>query len=245
MWSGPRNISTAMMRSWENRSDTVVVDEPFYAYYLERTGIDHPMAERIIAEGECDWRRVVESLLAPVDGARIFFQKHMTLHLLAEVDREWLKQVRNCFLIRHPADVIASYLNKREAATVEDLGFLQQRELYRWVVEHCDREPPILDAADVRDHPREVLSALCERLEIPFEEAMLEWPAGGRASDGIWAPHWYAAVIGSTGFEPSGSSGPVGKAKPPPAGMQDVYLECLEAYEDLERFKIDPAGEKD
>lgn len=236
MWSGPRNISTAMMRAWENRTDTVVVDEPFYAYYLERTGIDHPMAAEIMAAGKCDWRRVVESLLAPVDGAAIFFQKQMTLHLLDEVDRGWLKSVSNCFLIRDPSEVITSYLAKRESVTLDDLGFVQQQELYHWVVEHTGQQPPVVDARDVRSHPRSVLGELCERLGLPFDEAMLEWPAGRRSSDGLWAPHWYGAVERSTGFAPWRA-----KHEKIPETLKDLLESCRIAYDDLARFKIRPS----
>ena len=134
MWSGPRNISTAMMRAWGNRADTFVIDEPFYAFYLRATGKEHPGADEVIASGETDWRKVIAQLTGPIpNGKRIFFQKQMAHHLLPEVDREWLVAVSNCFLIRDPREVIASYVKKREDPVLEDLGFMQQAEIFDFV----------------------------------------------------------------------------------------------------------------
>src|SRR4051812_37309113 len=134
MWSGPRNISTAMMRAWGNRPDTFVCDEPFYAYYLAATGREHPVAAEVIAHGETDWRKVIVQLTGPVPGGkRIFFQKQMTHHLLPEVDRSWLGTVKNCFLIRDPAEVIVSYIRKNDDPSLEDIGFIQQAEIFDWV----------------------------------------------------------------------------------------------------------------
>jgi len=236
MWSGPRNISTAMMRSWENRRDTAVVDEPFYAFYLQRTGIDHPGAAEIVRQGETDWRRVVDSLLAPLPrGRSIQFQKQMTLHLLPEVDRGWLDAVLNCFLIRDPRDVILSYVRKRPDPTLADLGFLQQRELYRWVRQHTSQDPPVIDSRDVQDRPRELLVALCERLGLPFDEGMLSWPKGRRATDGLWARFWYDAVERSTGFEASRAS-----EEPLPTRYASLASACRPAYEELADVRIRP-----
>ncbi len=154
MWSGPRNISTAMMRAWGNRTDTVVVDEPFYAYYLQKTGADHPGASEVIAQGETDWRKVVEHLTVSVPGEKpVFYQKQMTHHLLPEISRDWLRSVTNCFLIRHPAEVIASYIRKNHDPSVEDLGFVQQREIFDFVCANAGTVPPVLDARDVLENP--------------------------------------------------------------------------------------------
>ena len=236
MWSGPRNISTAMMRAWGNRADTVVVDEPLYAYYLQAKGLDHPAAAQIVEAGETRWQKVVSSLFAPLpSGKEVLFQKQMTLHLLSEVDREWLLEMHNCFLIRHPRDVITSYVAKRPDTGLEDLGFVQQTELHRWLHERTRSQPPVLDARDVQNHPRSVLSQLCERLGLAFDEAMLRWEPGRRKTDGLWAPHWYASVERSTGFEPyRPKSGAV------PAALADVYRTCLEAYEELYALRITP-----
>lgn len=203
MWSGPRNISTAMMRAWENRPDTAVWDEPFYAYYLAKTGLDHPMAADVIADGETDWRKVADAALGPVpDGRAIFYQKHMTHHQLPEIDRGWLDGVRNCFLIRDPREVLASYAAKRTTVTLDDIGMHQQAEIFDATVERSGEIPPVLDARDVLQNPKRLLSLLCAALEVPFLDAMLSWPPGRRASDGVWAAHWYGAVEASTGFAP-------------------------------------------
>jgi hypothetical protein len=203
MWSGPRNISTAMMRAFENRPDTAVIDEPFYAVYLAATGADHPMREESMASQSTDWRTVVVGLLGPVPmGRRIFYQKHMTHHMVGEIDRAWIARVTNAFLIRSPEDVLVSYTAVRGQATLEDIGMAQQLELFEREAERLGRAPPVVDSHDVLQDPRGVLSALCEALIIPFTDRMLSWPAGRRMSDGVWAPAWYAAVERSTRFSP-------------------------------------------
>jgi hypothetical protein len=203
MWSGPRNISTAMMRAFENRPDTAVWDEPFYAAYLAMNGIDHPMREEVIAAGPADWRDVVARLVGPVpDGARVFYQKHMTHHMIPAIDRAWIDRVTSCFLIRAPEQVLASYAAKREEVTLADIGFAQQAGIFDRVADRLGTAPPVVDAEDVLRDPRGTLAALCAACAIPFDEAMLAWPAGRRASDGVWAAHWYAAVESSTGFAP-------------------------------------------
>lgn len=203
MWSGPRNISTAMMRAWENRGDTAVWDEPFYACYLSATGVAHPGADEIIAAGETDWRRVVERATGAVPGnLPIFFQKHMTHHLLPGIDRSWMDAVENCFLIRDPREVIASYARVRDAVTDDDVGILQQAEIFDFVAARRSPAPLVLDARDLLEHPRAMLCALCETIGIEFTDRMLAWSPGPRASDGTWARHWYQSVYRSTGFEP-------------------------------------------
>ena len=203
MWSGPRNISTAMMRAWGNRPDTFVIDEPFYAFYLEATGKKHPGADEVIATGETDWRKVVTQLTSPLPtGKRIFFQKQMTHHLLPEVDREWLAGVTNCFLIRDPREVIASYVKKRKDPALEDLGFVQQAEIFDFVREHTNAIPPIVDARDVLENPERTLRLLCDAVGVEFSDSMLSWPPGLRDTDGIWAKYWYGEVARSTSFEP-------------------------------------------
>ena len=202
MWSGPRNISTAMMRAWENRGDTAVWDEPLYAYYLHATGIEHPGAEQVIAAGETDWRKVVKAITGPVPKNReIFFQKHMTHHLLPELDRAWLKNLSHFFLIRDPAEVVASYSRTRDQVVVEDVGVLQQAEIFEYLTA-SGAEPAVIDARDVLESPEGVLRMLCETLGVDFTPKMLSWPAGPRDSDGVWAPYWYDSVVASTGFMP-------------------------------------------
>ena len=201
MWSGPRNISTAMMRSFENRDDTSVSDEPFYAAYLAATGIDHPMREESLASQPQDWRVVAEALQGPAPGnAPVWYQKHMTHHMLPAFGLDWAKACRNAFLIRDPALVVASYVQKRPDVAVEDLGFERQWEIFEREADRLGHAPPVVESADVLANPRATLSALCKALDIPFSEKMLAWPAGKRASDGAWAPVWYASVEASTGF---------------------------------------------
>ena len=201
MWSGPRNISTAMMRAFENRPDTSVIDEPFYAAYLAATGIDHPFRAETLATYPNDWRDVLPVILGPAPGGRpIFYQKHMTHHMLPEFGRDWTRQCRNAFLIRSPEDVLASYVEKREDVALEDIGFLQQSELFEREADRLGHAPPVIDGNDVLSDPRGLLSQLCGALDIPFSERMLHWPSGARDTDGVWAPAWYDTVERSTGF---------------------------------------------
>ncbi len=206
MWSGPRNLSTAMMYAFAARGDCAVWDEPFYAAYLAATDIDHPMKEAVIAAGEADGARVAAACLGSVpDEKTLWYQKHMTLHMLPEFDRGFMKGLTNVFLIRHPARVVASYSKKREAPTLADIGFVQQAELFEQVAGFTGRAPLVVDSADIRENPRAVLGRLCAALEIPFVDSMLRWKAGPKPYDGVWAPHWYNAVHASTGIdEPEG-----------------------------------------
>jgi hypothetical protein len=204
MWSGPRNISTAMMRAFENRPDTTVVDEPFYAAYLANAGVVHPMQAEVLASQPNDWREVVRRLLGPApEGRAIFYQKHMTHHMLPAFGRDWTRDCRNAFLIRAPVDVLASYAQVREEVSLEAVGLPQQRRLFDEACDRLGRAPPVIDAADVLADPERSLRGLCLALGIPFSSKMLSWPAGRRASDGVWAPAWYASVEASTGFAPS------------------------------------------
>ena len=215
MWSGPRNISTALMRSWENRPDTRVVDEPLYAYYLDRTGLNHPAREDVIAAGETSWRAVVDELTAPCDG--VYYQKHMTHHLIPELPRDWITGLTNVLLIRDPAEVVASYVHSRADVVAEDIGLVQQAELAALL----GPDAPVLDAADFLRDPEGHLRWLCDHVGVAFTDAMLRWPAGPRDSDGVWAPHWYAAVLASTGFQPYR---PRADVELPPAARAAVEL---------------------
>jgi hypothetical protein len=199
MWSGPRNLSTALMRAFENRPDTVVVDEPFYAVYLHRTGLDHPGRDEVLASQPTDPAEVVRRLQAPLaDGVRVHYAKHMTHHLDAVEDLAWTTGFRNVLLVRDPAEVVASYVRSRQSCEPADIGLLQQERL----LDTWTDPPPVLDAGDFLRDPEGHLRWLCDWLGIDFTPAMLAWPAGPRPSDGVWAPHWYDAVHRSTGFEP-------------------------------------------
>lgn len=202
MWSGPRNISTAMMRAFENRTDAVVVDEPLYAAYLARTGIRHPGRGEVLASQPTDIAVAIAGLFAPAPpGRRVHYAKHMAHHVSPDMDLEWTLGFHNVQLIRDPDEVVASYVRSREACEPADIGLLVQG----WLQEFWDAhglEVPILDAGAFLRAPEAHLRWLCDWLGIPFSERMLSWPAGPRDSDGVWAPHWYASVWASTGFAP-------------------------------------------
>jgi hypothetical protein len=234
MWSGPRNISTAMMRAFGNRSDSVVIDEPFYAYYLKATSKKHPGADEVIATGETDWRKVVARLTGPVpSGKGIFFQKQMAHHLLPEVDREWLSGVTNCFLIRDPREVIASYIKKQEDPTLDDLGFVQQTEIFQWVCSRTGTAAPVIDARDVLENPKRILELLCDTVGVEFRESMLSWPPGLRETNGIWAQHWYGEVATSTSFQPYRT-----KNDQVPELLRGIHDRCREYYERLYEYRL-------
>ena len=230
MWSGPRNVSTALMRSWGNRDDTVVVDEPLYAHYLAVTGRPHPGREQVIAHHETDWRRVVEMLLAPQPaGTRIFYQKQMSHHLLPDIGRQWLSQMTHAFLIREPRAMLASLSGKLEQFTLADTGLPQQVEIFDHVLEATGRVPPVVDSADLLAEPEAMLRRLCDALGVPFSERMLAWPPGRRETDGIWAPWWYSRVEESTGFE----SQPAQPLAPLPEELRAIEGQCRPLYERL------------
>jgi hypothetical protein len=229
MWSGPRNISTAMLRSWGNRPDTFVCDEPFYAHYLVQTKLAHPGADEVIRHQENDWRRVVAWLTGPIPvGKTIFYQKHMAHHLLPNMGRDWLDQVTNCFLIRQPREMLTSLLHFLPQPTLADTGLPQQVEIFRQVKERTGLTPPVIDALDVLCDPRHTLGLLCDALDVPFTKAMLSWPPGRRSTDGIWAKYWYAAVEKSTTFQPY-----TPKQDPVPDALRELNAQCEELYQQL------------
>lgn len=234
VWSGPRNVSTALMRSWGNRPDTFVVDEPFYAYYLLATGAPHPGREEVIAHHETDWRKVIEYLTGDIPhGKKIFYQKHMTHHMLPEIDRSWFADVVHCFLIRDPREVLLSLHKITPNPGLKDTGFPQQAEIFRQVCDLLGEVPPVVDARDLLLDPRGVLSRLCERLGVPFMECMLSWPPGRRKTDGIWAKYWYQAVEQSTGFQPYRP-----RTEPLPPHLEPLLEKCRECYDLLYPHRI-------
>jgi hypothetical protein len=235
MWSGPRNLSTAMMRSFGARADTSVVDEPFYAAYLAATGLDHPMRDEIVAAGETDWRRVAAACAAEPADPPIRYEKHMTHHMIDGFGLDWMRGAAIAFLIRDPALVAASYAAKRQEITPADLGSERQAEIFDHVSEMQGAPPPVIDANDVRAAPEAVLTKLCAALGIGFDAAMLCWPAGPRASDGIWASHWYGAVNASTGFAPPDPAPP-----PLPASLARIADAARSHYEKLARYRLTP-----
>ncbi|MCR8724459.1 sulfotransferase [Frigidibacter sp. ROC022] len=231
-WSGPRNLSTAMMYSFAARGDCAVVDEPFYAAYLAATGLDHPMREAILASQETDPEKVISACLAPDATRPLRYQKHMTQHMLPGIRRDWLERMSNVFLIRHPARVVASYSAKREDPTLDDIGFRQQAELFD-LCTSLGQSPVVLDSDDIRRDPAAMLRRLCERLDIAWTERMLSWPAGGHPADGVWAAHWYGAVHRSTGF--AAAEGPLPRLSGPAGDLAEA---ALPHYERLAAVKI-------
>ena len=234
MWSGPRNLSTAMMYAFAARGDCAVVDEPFYAAYLAATGLAHPMQQEVIASQSTDPLQVAADCIGPIpQGQSLFYQKHMTLHMIPGFPRDFLRDLTNVFLIRHPARVVASYAKKREGPTLADIGFQQQAELFDQIADQLGQAPLVIDSADIRANPARALSGLCAALGISFTEKMLHWPAGPKPFDGIWAPHWYNAVHRSTGFEDPEAALP-DLAK----GYADLVDQALPYYEKLAAHKL-------
>lgn len=232
MWSGPRNLSTALMYSFDNRADTVAWDEPFYAAYLKATGLDHPLKDAVVEAYETEPGAVAGACLEPPANARVFYQKHMTHHMLEGFPLAWIEEVTNAFLIRTPEAVVASYDAKRPAPTLDDLGFVRQRELFERTADRTGKMPPVVDADRLRRAPEPTLERLCRALAVPFDRAMLAWTPGPRACDGLWASHWYDAVHRSTGFAPPG---------PPPvldAARQRLADAARPHYEALARFAL-------
>ena len=223
------------MRSWGSRDDTVVIDEPFYASYLKATGKKHPGRDEIIGYGETDPGKVIDQLTAAIpDGKSILFQKHMTHHLLPTIDRDWIGQMTNCFLIRDPAEVITSYVRKNDDPKLEDLGFVQQLEIFERVRKVTEASHPIVfDAKDVLQNPERMLRLLCAAIGVPFDSAMLSWSPGLRKTDGVWAKHWYGEVAKSTCFQPYRP-----KNEPVPERLSGIYEHCRECYEPLYQYRL-------
>jgi hypothetical protein len=234
MWSGPRNLSTAMMYAFAARGDCAVWDEPFYAAYLAATGIDHPMRDAIIAAHDPDPARVAAACRGPAPQQQpLFYQKHMTLHMIGGFDRQWMRACTNVFLIRHPARVVASYARKREGPTLDDIGFVQQERLFEEVAGWSGAPPIVIDSDDIRADPAAMLGKLCAALGIAFTPGMLRWPLGGHAADGVWAPHWYGAVHRSAGFE--GAEGPLPLLD---GDYADLAARALPCYERLHARRL-------
>ncbi len=236
MWSGPRNISTAMLRSFGSRPDTAVTDEPLYAHYLKATDIRHPGREQVLASQPTDWREVAAQLTGPVPGNRaIWYQKHMAHHLLSTIGRDWLDNLAHAFLIREPDEMLASLVKTYPAAGLADTGLPQQCEIFDRVADRLGRAPPVVLASDVLKDPRALLTKLCAALGIDFLPKMLAWEPGRRATDGVWARHWYAAVEASTSFEPWQ---PKSVALSP--ALRRLLDECRPWYEKLYALRLRP-----
>ena len=234
MWSGPRNLSTAMMRSFGSRADTFVSDEPFYGCFLRETGLDHPMREETIAAMDCDWRSVMAALKgATPDGSPVWYQKHMWHHMTGPIGYEDFDGFTHAFLIREPERMIASYLRKRDNAAFEGFGMDRQADFFEREADRLGHAPPVVDANDILADPERVLSELCARLGISWDSSMLGWAPGGRETDGPWAPHWYGAVEKSSGFGP-----PETGAVELPDDARRLADRCRPYYEQLAAYRL-------
>ncbi len=238
MWSGPRNISTAMMRSWGARGDCFVSDEPFYAHYLsvldETKRKEHPIYNEVMRSQPTDWREVAEYLTGPVpNGKSVWYQKMMAHHLTADMEWDWILKLTNCFLIRDPSAMIASFVKVIDNPTPHDLGLPQQAKLFEWLRQESGQTPLVIDSRDVLMDPKSLLSLVCERTGVAFDDAMLSWEPGTREEDGVWAPHWYTSVYASTGFAPYKAP-----TEPIPDRLNSVLQECNELYDLLAAHKL-------
>jgi hypothetical protein len=226
--SGPRNVSTALMYSFAQRQDTRVVDEPLYAHYLRVSGVDHPGRDEILAAQDNDGERVVRDILLGPTDRPVLFLKLMANQVMA-VDRGFLAETRNVFLVRNPEGVLPSFDKVVPRPSLADIGLADQVLLLE-ELRALGQDPAILDSRELLLDPPGVLDQLCRRLDIPFDSAMLSWSAGRRAEDGVWAPHWYDNLHRSTGFAPYH---PQTKLVPP--HLEDVLAECRPYYETLFR----------
>jgi hypothetical protein len=236
MWSCPFSRATALMRAFSQRGDTAVRDAPFYAAYLRASGADHPMAREIIASQPNDWRRVVDQILGPVPGEKpIWFQKHITTHMLPEFGRDWIDQMTNAFLIRRPENLVRSFAARGLEPSLAAIGILQQANLFDRICDRLGKAPPVIDADELAHRPRQQLGLLCEALEIPYRNDMLEWPEGPHADDGVWGKHWYGDVEATTRFIAPQSR----HAKPLPDQLKTIVDHAQPIYRRLN------AGERD
>ena len=234
MWSGPRNVSTALMRSFENRSDCFVSDEPFYSYFLYKTRLKHPLSNEIIKLGLIDYNEIIKYITGPIPSSKnIWYQKHMAHHILEEENIDWIKNMKNCLLIRHPSDVILSYSKKNEIDNIQQLGYLQQIEIYKMLTKELGISPIIIDAQDLLRKPKKMLIEICKNLRIKFDNQMLSWSPGVRKTDGIWGKHWYKQVEASTGFKPYIKTNRI-----IPSKYHNLYDECMQSYNFLYQNRI-------
>ena len=230
MWSGPRNLSTALMRSFENREDTKVWDEPFYAYYLKETKKNHPLANEIINKYETNLEKIIDLVTEEKDF--IYFQKHMSHHIVKKIPINWIAKGINCFLIRHPKEVLLSYIKKNDLIDSNDLGYPAQLRLFNYI-KTSNKKILVIDAKDLSEKPEIILKKICKKINIPFTEKMLNWPKGRRDSDGIWEKIWYKNVKSSTSFNKI-----LNKEYKIPKKYNQIYNECLGVYNQLKIYNI-------
>ena len=231
-WSGPRNISTALMRSWSSRDDTFVIDEPFYAYYLSKTQLKHPMFNEIINHYSCDYNEIVKNLLGKIpDDKKIYYQKHMAHHLIDLNKIDWIKKCENCFLIRHPKEVIHSYTAKNNLNSIEELGYPQQYAIIQ-LLKKANKSFVVIESSELLDNPRITLMNWCKKIDIKFNRSMLNWEKGNHENDGIWWKHWYDDVIKSTSFQKNSKKDITIENK-----YDSIYNESMNYYRYFQKFK--------
>jgi len=230
-WSGPRNISTALMRSWSSRSDSFVSDEPFYAYYLKEQQLKHPMYEKIIEHYPNTYHDIVTSLTSKIPNDKEhWYQKHMAHHLINLNNIDWIKNFENCILIRHPRDVISSYVKKNTLNHINELGYPQQYKIMRYL-DSIGKKFIVIDSNILLNNPRKILSQWCSSINLEFDNSMLKWNKGNHPQDGIWWKHWYNNVITTTHFQQFSSNGRKLDKK-----YQLIYDEALDYYNKLYYF---------
>lgn len=235
MWSGPRNLSTAMMYAFAQRADFHVVDEPFYGPYLRLTGLPHPMRDAVLTARPETALEVEQSLIGPIpDGRPHVYHKHMCQHMIEGVPRGFMALCRNVFLLRHPARVVASFLKEYPEAGADDIGFARQADLFR-IAQDLETAPIVIDSADIRTDPEGMLRSLCDALGLGWDPSMLSWPAGPKPCDGVWWPVWYRSLHATTGF--AGPEGPLPDLEGAPRALVDA---AMGHYESLARHRLRP-----
>lgn len=235
MWASPRCLSTVLLRSWASRPDTFVQDEPLYPHYLLVSGRKDPGREEVLSRYETDWSKIVKQVTtrAIPNNKSIYYLKFMVYRLLPHIDISWIYPLTNCFLIRDPQQMLLSYLRLWPNPTMETIGMLRLKHLFESVREHNSLIPPVIDARDLLENPRRVLSLLCEAVEVEFTEAMLEWHIGNPTDD-VWSKYqWYDTARNSTGFHPYKL-----KTDPLPEHFQDLLIQCNEVYSELYKYRL-------
>ena len=230
-WSGPRNISTALMRSWSSRNDSFISDEPFYAYYLRKQQLKHPMYKEIIEYYPNKYDEVVKNLISTIpNNKKHWYQKHMAHHLNDFNDIDWIKNFENCILIRHPKDVINSYIKKNTLSYVDELGYPQQYKIMKYLTS-IGKKFIVIDSNILLNNPEKILSKWCSSINLEFDISMLKWQKGNHPQDGIWWKHWYDNVITTTHFQKFSANQSQLNEK-----YQSIYDEALDYYNKLYYF---------
>lgn len=232
LWSGPRNISTALMYSFAQRSDTKVFDEPLYGYYLNESNADeyHPGAKEVLNEMETNGQKVIDMMMGP-HAADVVFFKHMTHHQL-ELDRSFMKDCINVILTRDPREMLTSIAKVIAHPKMSDIGYLAHLDILN-EIKTLGQEPIVLDSKGILKDPQGVLKALCEKVGIPFHQKMLSWEPGPRPEDGSWAKYWYDNVHRSSGF-----SKYIKKDEAFPTNLKPLFEESMPCYEELIIYAI-------